>query len=163
MSESERLRWRKASRRYRARHLGEVRARNRAYVRERAAAGWRADPAIRRAWGHGNYLRHRDAVCARTNRNRRAHPERRQQEKRRRRAQVRGAFVADISLDQLYVRDRGLCGICHLPVPRSEASVDHIVPLVRGGAHAPWNVQLAHRLCNSRKGAKPPVTVQEDK
>lgn len=59
-----------------------------------------------------------------------------------------------ITLDRLYVRDHGICGICHLPVARWEAQIDHIRPLARGGAHTWQNVQLAHGRCNARKGAK---------
>lgn len=33
-------------------------------------------------------------------------------------------------------------------------SVDHIVPLARGGSHSADNVQSAHLLCNLRKGAR---------
>jgi 5-methylcytosine-specific restriction endonuclease McrA len=32
--------------------------------------------------------------------------------------------------------------------------MDHIVPFAAGGTHEPANVQLAHRVCNSRKGAR---------
>lgn len=56
-----------------------------------------------------------------------------------------------ISLDGLYDRDEGMCGICNELVERKEASVDHVVPLSRGGRHAWDNVQLAHFLCNARK------------
>lgn len=33
-------------------------------------------------------------------------------------------------------------------------TLDHVVPLARGGEHSYRNVKLAHPLCNSRKGAK---------
>jgi 5-methylcytosine-specific restriction endonuclease McrA len=33
-------------------------------------------------------------------------------------------------------------------------SLDHILPLARGGAHDHSNLQLAHRICNSRKSDK---------
>ena len=36
-------------------------------------------------------------------------------------------------------------------------SVDHIQPLVLGGAHAPWNMQLLSRLENSTKRASHPT------
>lgn len=55
----------------------------------------------------------------------------------------------------------GKCALCGQRVERDTnpsnprgATVDHIVPLSRGGEHAPWNVQLAHRSCNSAKGAR---------
>jgi len=33
-------------------------------------------------------------------------------------------------------------------------SIDHIIPLSRGGTHEPDNVQLAHFICNSIKCAQ---------
>lgn len=57
-----------------------------------------------------------------------------------------------IHLDELYQRDNGICGICNESCPREVASMDHIVPISRGGPHIWSNVQLAHHVCNSRKG-----------
>jgi 5-methylcytosine-specific restriction endonuclease McrA len=57
----------------------------------------------------------------------------------------------------------GSCGICGQPVfkefkhpHRFSASVDHKIPLARGGTNALGNLQLAHLGCNSSKGAKLP-------
>lgn len=74
---------------------------------------------------------------------------------------MRAQFVAPVDFDYIVRRDRGLCGICRKPVnlrlryphPMA-ASMDHIVPLSRGGTHEPRNVRLAHTCCNSRKWAK---------
>jgi 5-methylcytosine-specific restriction endonuclease McrA len=61
-------------------------------------------------------------------------------------------------MDWIFVRDGGLCGICLEPVDRDlpalhpqAATLDHAVPLSKGGLHIPENVQLAHRACNSLK------------
>lgn len=57
-------------------------------------------------------------------------------------------------VDPLYIyeRDNWRCGICGKKVTkRSEASLDHIIPLSKGGGHTAVNLQLAHRLCNSIK------------
>ena len=51
----------------------------------------------------------------------------------------------------LYQRDRGMCGICRKRVARSQMSIDHIVPISRGGTHTWDNVQLAHTECNRRR------------
>jgi len=65
----------------------------------------------------------------------------------------RNAYVGEnFSLDEIYERDNGICGICASLVDRKDASIDHIIPLSRGGKHSRRNVQLAHRTCNSRKG-----------
>ncbi|WP_159107502.1 HNH endonuclease [Streptomyces rubrogriseus] len=58
----------------------------------------------------------------------------------------------------IHVRDGWTCQLCHEPIDRAIAwphpkspSIDHIVPLSRGGAHALSNVQSAHLGCNSSK------------
>jgi 5-methylcytosine-specific restriction endonuclease McrA len=30
-------------------------------------------------------------------------------------------------------------------------TLDHVVPLAKGGTHEPANTQIAHAVCNSRK------------
>lgn len=78
----------------------------------------------------------------------------------KRRAQKLGTTVGPIDTDALWT---GRCGICHnhldaaleWPNPLSK-SVDHIVPLSRGGAHEQPNLQWAHLVCNMKKGAKTP-------
>lgn len=61
----------------------------------------------------------------------------------------------------VFERDGWICGLCHALVERRRhfpdplsASLDHIIPVSRGGEHKPENVQLAHLICNSRKRAR---------
>ncbi len=71
---------------------------------------------------------------------------------RKRRACVRtGKIDAGITMSKVYTRDKGICMICKEVCPRGDASLDHIVPLSKGGSHTWDNVQLAHFNCNSRK------------
>lgn len=72
----------------------------------------------------------------------------------------------DITLESLYKRDAGVCYLCGCKcsyedyVVRDGAfiagdwypSVDHVMPLSKGGTHAWDNVRLAHRRCNYLKG-----------
>ncbi len=49
------------------------------------------------------------------------------------------------------MRDRGVCWLCGEPGART---VDHVVPLSRGGALLdPANLRAAHGRCNSSRGA----------
>lgn len=50
-------------------------------------------------------------------------------------------------------RDGYVCGICGLPVPRGDVSIDHIYPRSKGGPTTMANLRVTHRRCNSRKGA----------
>lgn len=106
-----------------------------------------------RAWER----RHPEATRAMRRRWLRRNPDRVARSRHRRRMVAREPYrVADI-----YARDGWRCGICGEPVdPRAplnggaDPTIDHIVPISRGGADAPSNVRLAHRLCNLRKGAR---------
>lgn len=64
---------------------------------------------------------------------------------------------------EVYERDGWVCGLCQQPVDSDlswpdplSPSLDHIVPLAAGGDHSRANTQLAHWLCNVRKGARYP-------
>ena len=71
-----------------------------------------------------------------------------------RRARLKGAFVESVNPTVVFERDGWVCGICALPIPSGSESLDHVVPLSRGGKHSYENVQAAHLLCNVRKQAK---------
>lgn len=64
-----------------------------------------------------------------------------------------------VSPPDIYNRDRWVCQICHQPVekrakmPHPKApTLDHIIPLSKGGPHTRENLRLAHFICNSRRG-----------
>lgn len=76
----------------------------------------------------------------------------------RRRARKRGAVRAPFRRLDIFERDGWLCYLCARPLARAEVvphplapTIDHVIPLARSGAHAPWNVRAAHFLCNSAK------------
>lgn len=57
------------------------------------------------------------------------------------------------SLDWLGQRDNWKCHICGGKVSRKDASQDHLIPVSHGGPTTEENIALAHRACNSRRGA----------
>lgn len=84
-----------------------------------------------------------------------------------RRLKIKKAMVDnDITLEGLYKRDNGFCHICGLKCNLEDyvvtertivcgdwyPSIDHVIPLSKGGTHSWSNVKLAHRGCNSWKG-----------
>lgn len=79
----------------------------------------------------------------------------------RKRAQDKEAYVEDVDFMTIYERDKGLCRICgegvdiniRFPSPGA-ATLDHILPLSKGGKHQASNVQLAHLGCNSQRSNK---------
>ena len=70
------------------------------------------------------------------------------------RARRFGVTYEPINRFDVFERDGWLCGICGGPVSREDASIDHILPISKGGPHTLENVQCAHLLCNSKKGAR---------
>ena len=81
-----------------------------------------------------------------------------------RKARERGAFVEPVSIGYLFNRDGGVCQLCGKKVSMDlehthvmSATMDHIIPISKGGRHCKQNTQLAHLMCNSIKGAKDSV------
>ena len=56
---------------------------------------------------------------------------------------------------------RGICHYCGKKFPPSELTMDHIVPLVRGGKTTRGNVAPACRECNSKKKYLLPMEWEE--
>lgn len=77
-----------------------------------------------------------------------------------RKATIRGATATGnhFTVDQLIERDGRDCGICGLPIPdvkypdMASASIDHIVPISRGGEHSTTNARATHLRCNIARG-----------
>ncbi len=76
---------------------------------------------------------------------------------------------SDITLERLFHKEWGVCYLCGescdwedysindngvFIAGNNYPSIDHIIPLSRGGVHSWDNVRLAHRICNSKKWAR---------
>lgn len=81
------------------------------------------------------------------------------EQKHRRRARMRGAFVAPVFRKKVFESDGYRCHICNkmtkktavVPHPMAP-TIDHLIPLAKGGTHEPINCRTAHFMCNSIKG-----------
>jgi 5-methylcytosine-specific restriction endonuclease McrA len=76
----------------------------------------------------------------------------------RKRARRLGVAYDPIAPHDVFVRDGWVCGVCSEAIDPDlryphlmSASVDHVVPMSRGGGHVWDNVQAAHFMCNSLK------------
>lgn len=81
--------------------------------------------------------------------------------KRRRREALRGTVDLAIRprFSSVFSRDKGCCGICGLKTDRAKAvphplapTLDHVLPVSKGGRHEMDNVRIAHFSCNSKRG-----------
>lgn len=91
---------------------------------------------------------------------------RKHDKKRLERAKQNGLVDNSITLLKLIKRDNGICYICGNKVNLEDyitkdnnvicgnyyPSIDHVIPLSKGGTHSWSNIKLAHRICNSLKG-----------
>ena len=57
---------------------------------------------------------------------------------------------------RLFIRDRQICAYCGGRFVELDLTVEHIVPVSRGGRHEWTNVVTACRSCNTRKGNRRP-------
>lgn len=80
---------------------------------------------------------------------------------RRKRIMKNGKVDWDISIERLLKRDGHVCYLCGEQVITNidtnddyYPSIEHIIPVSKGGTHTWGNVKLAHRYCNTIKGDK---------
>lgn len=69
----------------------------------------------------------------------------------RRRALLRGVPSEMVRIEFLVVRDRAKCQICGKAKGAGKWSIDHILPVSKGGANTYANTRLAHLICNVRR------------
>ena len=57
---------------------------------------------------------------------------------------------------EIYIRDKGKCGICGKFIPLNEFTIDHIVPISKGGTYDYDNLQCCCFKCNQLKSNEMP-------
>lgn len=100
---------------------------------------------------------HSDITCSKTCQTMHKREVRRDLEQRRR-ARKRNAFVANVYRLRVFEADGYRCHICHrktdatkaVPHPRAP-TLDHVIPLAKGGTHEPMNCRTACFQCNATK------------
>lgn len=89
-------------------------------------------------------------------------------ETRKRYIKTNGKIDYTITLEKLIKRDNNICYICnkecnildytyqgdYFIAGNYYPSIDHVIPIAKGGTHTWNNVRLAHRVCNSIKNDK---------
>lgn len=129
-----------------------VKTREKKLARERELHA--ADPERRRSRDRKRYLTRRDRQAAYLREWKKRNRERVNAYEYARRAKGKGSPEAEfIDREQIYERDGGRCHICGHAVAKSKFTLDHLVPLSKGGSHTALNVAVAHRKCNSQRAA----------
>ena len=73
--------------------------------------------------------------------------------RRRKNLRHRGHAVTPTEIRALASRSAGICHYCRQP---AKLTLDHIVPISRGGPHHIHNLAMACKSCNSSKGSRWP-------
>jgi len=80
-----------------------------------------------------------------------------------RKARMKDAFVEVVDPIIVFEKDNWICQLCNKTVSKvlnrklvDVASLDHIIPISKGGKHSYANTQLAHLSCNIKKGNRTP-------
>lgn len=76
-----------------------------------------------------------------------------------RRVRMKSATIEKVNPLEVFERDGWICQLCGYSVSKlmdpklgDMASLDHIIPISKGGQHSYANTQLAHLSCNISKG-----------
>jgi len=116
--------------------------------RENKAAAARGYYRLYRAENRGR-INEREAEWRRKNPNKNNEPERRRYRAKRDRA---GGVL--VSVSELRAMYGNVCYLCDASLNRYSFTMDHVIPLARGGAHSISNLRPCCGRCNSRKGAR---------
>lgn len=86
-----------------------------------------------------------------------------------------GEIDNSISLEKLIKRDKNICYLCgkecdsndfvienrNFIVGSEHPSIDHVIPIAKGGTHTWDNIKLAHIKCNTKKSDKSAVCIED--
>lgn len=75
--------------------------------------------------------------------------------RRRARKLKNGGSYTQADIDLQLRSQKGRCWHCGKPLSEDQ-TIDHLIPLSRGGSNAPRNIVITHLRCNLSKGAKLP-------
>lgn len=128
---------------------------------QRRDGGTEKNTAYRRTWRaankerdaqhcRNNYQRNKASIRVRHKKYRAEHPEICRQGWQRYNARKLAVTIGSVNYKAVVLRDERTCYLCG-KVCGADLTLDHVVPLSRGGAHSEDNLRVAHKSCNSRK------------
>lgn len=150
---------REAGRQYQRRHAERRRAKDRARywanperAKEEAKRYYEANAEARRVYAAQYRATNPEKAKASQRKYRESHPEQHIAQEHLRRARRTGVQIVETVMPNVvFERDGGICGICREVVFEQDRTIDHIIPISKGGEHSYANTQLAHRRCNEVK------------
>lgn len=67
---------------------------------------------------------------------------------------LKSPVVIPFTRREIINRDGLNCYLCGVSLDYSTATIDHVIPLSKGGFHCPNNAKIACLKCNQTKGSK---------
>lgn len=64
--------------------------------------------------------------------------------------------IVRFSRANIFLRDRHQCQYCGVHFPKSQLTLDHVIPVVQGGRKSWENIVTSCKPCNQRKGGRTP-------
>ncbi len=127
------------------------------YVSDYHKANRAKNTASHREWCHN----HPEAIREHLARYQLSHPEQIGLQRARRLARLVPQRLGEVRLFYKWARQEKVitCYLCGKPTRKGERHVDHVMPLARGGLHAPENLTVLCAPCNLRKSVKLPNQV----
>jgi 5-methylcytosine-specific restriction endonuclease McrA len=119
---------------------------------------WQANKEELSQENHERYVTHIDRHRGYGRAYAKRYPEKMQANKRARQARIKGAIAVErFTVTEIWLRDGKRCHLCQKGVARTEASVDHLIPVsdkryFPTAGHTRQNVALAHIQCNKNRG-----------
>jgi 5-methylcytosine-specific restriction endonuclease McrA len=161
-SESGKLYKREYARKWRAAHPGRTRAMNKkCYLTNLArnpgqyrgyARKWRQNnPERSKEIGRNCYANNKRVYCDKAKDWRKRNPNLVLQFGHARRARKQAATVEDCTIKITILKKTRFCHWCCTPLIPKTVTIDHVVPLARGGKHCNDNLVAACKSCNTSK------------
>lgn len=126
------------------------RVQQRAYKKAYAKAWRQRNPEKARA----AFLRHYPKAKLASQRWEKRNPHKRIEKDGRRRARELACTAEDCTARIAILRRERFCHWCCIFMPIGTATIDHVIPLAKGGRHCRDNLVAACHTCNSSKGQK---------
>lgn len=133
----------------------DARARARTARERRSPEDKRTQYARARAWHQRYYVENKHALSLRSQQWKRNNPLKRQEYWARYYAAKLGtSTIEGIDRAAIIKRDNSTCYLCLSLLSPKQITLDHVIPLSRGGSHTAGNLKVACGKCNSKKGAR---------